>query len=58
MQHVSVLQKEKSCVFGMKFIFALTAVLLVLSNVNLGAASKGKILVNFMFFLVFHFLLR
>ena len=53
---MSVLQKEKSRVFEMKFKTALTAVLLVLSIVDLVAAPKGKILVNFdVFFLFFTF---
>ena len=43
MQHVSVLQKEKSRVFELKFKVALIAVLLVLSIVDLVAAPKGKI---------------
>ena len=49
-QHGSVCQKEKGFIFVMKLIFALVAVILVLSNITLTAAPKGKIYSRFKVF--------
>ena len=55
MCNMKMFYEKKSLVFVMKFVFVLTAVLLVLLNITLITAAKGKIYSPFMhIFFVFH----